>query len=153
MVFSEEERVPSLCIGGIVLGRERPLVIVNGRALGEGETIQGVRVVKIENSQVTFEYAGEVFKKKLGEGCKESSNPDIFSKLDINKRRSSMNPHGPNFSWGFGFVLISIIWLVITVGIAISHIILLVAVWRISTAHRSLAATLKEIAQNFKNKV
>ena len=49
---------PKLEVKGIVYSRKHPYALINGKAVGEGERIGGVRVVKIQPDKVTVELNG-----------------------------------------------------------------------------------------------
>jgi len=60
---------PSLCINGIIFGEQNPLAVINGDSFRKDDVIEGARIVRIDESSVTFEFKGAVFSKALGEGC------------------------------------------------------------------------------------
>ena len=59
-----------------------------------------------------------------------------------------MQPNGP-FP-GIAGVVFLLVWLALMGGMIVAWIILLIAVWRGMKAHESIAASLKELAANFK---
>jgi len=71
LVFAKDSRTdsPYLCVSGIVYDVKFPLAMVNDKALEEGETILGAKVVKISEKTVEFEYEGKVFIKEVGQDC------------------------------------------------------------------------------------
>jgi hypothetical protein len=50
---------PELKLQGIYYRLSSPTVLINGQTLTAGDSIQGVRVVKIERESVTLEMAGQ----------------------------------------------------------------------------------------------
>ena len=57
---------PELEVTGIAAGT-KPIAIVDGEMVREGDEIKGAKVVKIDKDAVTFEYDGEVIIKDLAE--------------------------------------------------------------------------------------
>ena len=51
--------LPTLNIEGIVWNTNMPQAIVNGKVVRIGDTIEGVRIVKIEKQGITIDYSGE----------------------------------------------------------------------------------------------
>jgi hypothetical protein len=49
---------PELHLDGIVASATNPVAVVNGRLLGLGETIEGYKVIRIENNEVELEKDG-----------------------------------------------------------------------------------------------
>ena len=75
--FAQDRNVklPYLCIRGIVFNETEPMAIINEKFVGEGELVLGAKVMKIAESTVEFEYAGEVFVKEVGDGCRNIVAP------------------------------------------------------------------------------
>jgi hypothetical protein len=84
--FSQEdkEQLPSVCVTGIMYDAENSLAVVNGESVRQGEQLRGVKIVKISESTVSFEYEGKAFEKRIGDGCTVS--PFAYKKeLQITK--------------------------------------------------------------------
>ena len=52
--------LPKLAIEGMIWNTNMPQAIVNGHIVGIGDTIGGVRIVKIEKQGITIDYDGEL---------------------------------------------------------------------------------------------
>jgi hypothetical protein len=50
---------------GILYSSRKPSAVVDGIIVHEGDTVDGVKVVKIEKSSVEFEAAGESWTQKV----------------------------------------------------------------------------------------
>ena len=55
-------------LSGIVFGGSKPMAIINSRSVGEGDEIDGARVVEIESRQVTLERGGQKITLKVNKG-------------------------------------------------------------------------------------
>ncbi|MCK9615336.1 MAG: general secretion pathway protein GspB [Candidatus Omnitrophica bacterium] len=66
---NEEIKLPDVCVSGILYDTDSSLAVVNGESLRQGEQINGMTIVKISDSTVSFEYKGKTFEKTIGEGC------------------------------------------------------------------------------------
>lgn len=64
-----ETKPPNVCVTGIMYDAQNSLAVVNGEAVKHGEEISGVKVVKISESTVSFEYKGKSFERRISEGC------------------------------------------------------------------------------------
>jgi len=64
-----ETKPPNVCVTGIMYDAQNSLAVVNGESVKHGEEINGVKVVKISESTVSFEYKGQTFERSIGEGC------------------------------------------------------------------------------------
>ncbi len=71
LVYPEDTgtKLPNVCISGIMYDAESSLAVVNGESVKQGEEINGMTVVKISESTVSFEYKGQTFEKTIGESC------------------------------------------------------------------------------------
>jgi hypothetical protein len=58
---------PAGVVSGIVYSADRPAALVGTQIVHKGESIGGVRVVKIEAEAVTFEKGGRTWTQKIGE--------------------------------------------------------------------------------------
>lgn len=58
---SAAEEPPPVTIEGIYYDPSTPVVVIDGRAMGEGETIRGVRVVKINEKSVVVNWRSRSF--------------------------------------------------------------------------------------------
>lgn len=58
-------------IKGIVYGKKKQSVMIDEKIVNQGETIHGVKVVKIYRDSVEFEKDGKVWKQKVREKAKE----------------------------------------------------------------------------------
>jgi len=65
----EETKIPNVCVSGILYDADNSVVVVNGESLRQGERINGITVIKIYDSAVSFECNGQTFERKIGEGC------------------------------------------------------------------------------------
>lgn len=86
VTYSDEGAVqlPSVCVTGIMYDADSSLAVVNGESIRQGEEINGIKVVKISESAVFFEYKGQAFEKRIGDGC--STLPFAYKKsLQITK--------------------------------------------------------------------
>ena len=60
-----------LIVRGIVLG-DKPMAIIDGQMVGQGEEIFGVTIIKINKDSVEFENKdGKKFKRKVGKRQQE----------------------------------------------------------------------------------
>ena len=88
---------PYLCFEGVMYDDNRALAIVNGEVLGLGDTIDGAKVLRINDTFIRFEYNDETFFKDLGEGCikedptEEAKKPKIKAFIENIKSRSLEN--------------------------------------------------------------
>jgi len=64
-----ETKPPNVCVTGIMYDAQNSLAVVNGESVKHGEEINGVKVVKISESTVSFEYKGQSFERRISEGC------------------------------------------------------------------------------------
>ena len=55
----EPPHFPDLKLQGVFFSRTSPSVLINGKNRGLGETINGVRIVRIEQQKVTVEWQGQ----------------------------------------------------------------------------------------------
>jgi hypothetical protein len=71
LVYPEdaETKLPNVCVSGIMYDAESSLAVVNGESVKQGEEINGMTVVKISESTVSFEYKGRTFERAIGQGC------------------------------------------------------------------------------------
>ena len=158
---NEQVNPPSLCVNGIMIDETGRLATINQQTYTEGDSIQGVTILKISNSLVQFEYKGEVFNKVIGEDCQGQSKSYYGDNFAANKetglknfiksgifggeqRRSFMYSmqQGPLMAQGLFFI----VWLLVMAGIALGYIVFLLSVWRGMKAHESIAQSLIEIA-------
>lgn len=111
-----EIKLPSVCVSGILYDADRSLVIVNGESARQGEQINGMTVIKISDSTVVFEYKGQTFEKRIGEGCltpellykKTSQITKMISRPKSSqplRRRPGSNSKIPLFSYENIFIL------------------------------------------------
>lgn len=75
-----------MCVEGVIMGGER-LVVINGRVLEEGESINGTTISNITKDEVYFGYKGQTYIREIGQGC-ESKKPIEVRKKKISKRSS-----------------------------------------------------------------
>ncbi|UCC95766.1 MAG: hypothetical protein JSW40_03190 [Candidatus Omnitrophota bacterium] len=71
-----EVRLPSMCVEGIISDPARPLAIINGETIREGESVKGATVVQISDSWVKLRYMDKAFFKNLGEDCPKKATLD-----------------------------------------------------------------------------
>jgi hypothetical protein len=113
----EQIKLPNVCVSGILYDADSPLAVVNGEPARQGERIDGVTVVKISDSTVSFEYKGRTFEKTIGQGCltpellykKTSQITKIINRQKSSRisRRNSVNINRvPFFSYENIFVLV-----------------------------------------------
>ncbi|MBC2606472.1 HDOD domain-containing protein [Pelagicoccus albus] len=60
-----EQVFPEVVLGGIFYSEKRPLASVNGKIVKTGDTISGVKIVRIEKARVTVQYESEQRSYKL----------------------------------------------------------------------------------------
>lgn len=94
-----ETQLPNVCVSGIMYDAKSSLAVVNGESVKQGEEINGIKVVKISESAVFFEYKGQSFEKRIGDGCITSQllykKASQITKI-INHPRSSQASAGKN---------------------------------------------------------
>jgi hypothetical protein len=73
---------PNLKVGGVVAG-DKPMAIVNGELVKEGDVISGAKVEKIGNNFVKFKYENEYIVEYLGGG---GSNTASKEPLKVEKK-------------------------------------------------------------------
>jgi hypothetical protein len=56
-----------LKLTGIFFRKTNPLALINGKTVGVGDDMDGIRVTKIENDRVTVEWNGKVRELKVNE--------------------------------------------------------------------------------------
>ena len=54
-------------VAGIIYSQDKPVVFINGTVTHPGESIQGVKVVRINKDSVEFEKSGTAWTQKVGE--------------------------------------------------------------------------------------
>jgi hypothetical protein len=64
---------PKLVLKGIVWDETKPLALINGLVVKEGDTIQGATIVKIDFERVTIQYRSQRFVIELIEWEREKS--------------------------------------------------------------------------------
>ncbi|MDD4182714.1 MAG: DUF5684 domain-containing protein [Candidatus Omnitrophica bacterium] len=71
VVYPEDAgaQLPNVCVSGIMYDAQSSLAVVNGEPVKPGEEINGIKVVKISESAVSFEYKGQSFEKRIGDNC------------------------------------------------------------------------------------
>ena len=72
MVFAaeiSEEKLPDLCVQGVIIGGDAATVFINDKPARPGDTVLGAKITKISNSGIEFQYQGKSFFKKIGDGC------------------------------------------------------------------------------------
>jgi hypothetical protein len=57
-----------LKLRGIFIRKTNPLALINGRTVGEGDLVRGIRVTKIESDRVTVEWNGKVKELRMNGG-------------------------------------------------------------------------------------
>ena len=62
----EVQVFPALKLQGVFFSRKNPSVLINGKNRSLGETIEGVRIIKIEQQKVTVEWNGETKTLSIG---------------------------------------------------------------------------------------
>jgi len=72
---NNEGGYPYICVSGIMFDEDKPLAVVNDQVVGQRDSVEGAKILKITNSYVRFEYKDKVFDKKIGEGCKKVVQP------------------------------------------------------------------------------
>ncbi|MBI1882934.1 MAG: general secretion pathway protein GspB [Chlamydiae bacterium] len=55
---------PPITLNGIMMG-EPPQALVNGRFVNEGDSVDGVKVVKIKSDHVVFKFEGKKFRRTI----------------------------------------------------------------------------------------
>ena len=85
--FGSDDASPQLCVSGIVFDK-KAVAFVNGIFVREGDTIEGAKVIRIEKSQVTFEYKGKTFIKKFREDSKQKK--DSVDKKEVDNEALSL---------------------------------------------------------------
>ncbi len=60
--------VPSWRLTGIVLGGNQPMAIINSKGVGEGDVVDGGRVISIESNKVILERDGQKYTLKVHKG-------------------------------------------------------------------------------------
>lgn len=70
-----QAKSPYLCVKGVVFDSDRPIAIINGKFIEEGQVVLGVTVFKITDKAVQFEYEGEMFTKEVGQDCLKVVSP------------------------------------------------------------------------------
>lgn len=66
-VVIKRKPMPELTLEGIIWDPQKPMVIINGKVLSKGDFIQGVKVVKITETNVTVQWDKRWHKLKLKE--------------------------------------------------------------------------------------
>jgi hypothetical protein len=76
IVFSQtlaqetENKLPAICVSGILYDPKSPSAIVNGELLKPGDSVEGATIIAISESEVTLQYgSSDVIRKTIGEGC------------------------------------------------------------------------------------
>ncbi len=69
--------LPPLQLTGTIIGGKRPLAIINGRFLHQGESIEGFRVVDIARNQVTIVNAERKVVLNVLDGKEKGSGGDL----------------------------------------------------------------------------
>ncbi|MFH1690988.1 MAG: DUF5684 domain-containing protein [Candidatus Omnitrophota bacterium] len=105
----EDLRVADYCVSGVMFDTQEPMAIINDSLVKEGEEIDGIKVLKITDSRVTFSCQGRIFTKEIGQDCAGSGKG--FSDRGLYENENSFNPQDLEkmkqmvpFMWGF-FVL------------------------------------------------
>ena len=65
--------LPSLIVQGVVWGGSEPFAIVNNETVRAGDTIQGVKVLRIERDGIVVTFQGEELRYEPGEGAGSGS--------------------------------------------------------------------------------
>jgi hypothetical protein len=60
--------LPELILSGTILSKDNPRAIVNGKVLGIGDTIEGVKIVGIMRGEIDALFGGEHFLIRLSTG-------------------------------------------------------------------------------------
>jgi hypothetical protein len=54
-------------VTGIIHSKTKPMAIIDGNVIGEGQTIRGVRIVKVQEESVEFENAGKTWSQRVND--------------------------------------------------------------------------------------
>lgn len=57
---------PDIHVSGVIYDGKEPVAVVNGEIVREGSLIGDVRVVRVTEAEVEFQYQGKVFVRKIG---------------------------------------------------------------------------------------
>ncbi|MBU1122686.1 MAG: DUF5684 domain-containing protein [Candidatus Omnitrophota bacterium] len=58
--------IPQIHVTGVIYDGQEPVAIINGEIVREGDSISGVKVLKVNESEVKLQYQDDIFIRKLG---------------------------------------------------------------------------------------